>query len=86
MDMIFLILGLLGSFLCLLMFFLLEQGKTDPKGMTFYSVNGMGAFLVLVSAAHSFDWGDMGTISLEAIWTIISLMGLWKAWKRKQAG
>lgn len=81
MDTLFLVLGLIGSFCCLLMFFMLEQEKVDPKGMMFYGINGLGAFLVLISAASDFDSGDMGTISLELIWTIISLMGMWKAYK-----
>lgn len=79
MDTIFLIMGLTGSFCCVLMYFLLEQGKIDPKGMKFYGINGLGAFLILIAAAHEFDMGDMGSISLEFIWVVISLMGMWKA-------
>lgn len=85
MSFVFMIAGLAGSFLCLLMFFMLEQEKIDSKGMTFYSLNGLGAFLVLVAAARDFDSGDLGTISLELIWTLISLMGVWKAYRRKRA-
>lgn len=81
MDIVFLIAGLIGSFCCLLMFFMLEQEKIDSKSMKFYGINGLGSFLVLISSAYEFDTGDMGTISLELIWTIISVMGFWKAYK-----
>lgn len=83
MTVLFTIAGLIGSFLCVSMFFLLEQEKVDSKGLPFYGINALGAFLVLISAAHDFDNGDLGTISLELTWVMISLMGMWRAYRRR---
>jgi hypothetical protein len=76
-------LGVLGSGCALLMYWLLEQGKINSKSALFYSINALGSVLVLCSAGSRYDSGDLGTLILESVWTIISLAGLVKVLKQK---
>lgn len=62
MELIFTIMGILGSACCVGAYFLLEQGKISAEKPTYYILNGVGAALVLIGAFYSFDGGDMGAI------------------------
>jgi hypothetical protein len=75
-------LGVVGSGCALLMYWLLEQGKITAKTPIFYSVNALGSILVLCSTGSRYDSGDLGTLILESVWTIISIMGLIKALRK----
>lgn len=82
MDYLMTILGLIGSACCVSMFLMLQQDKIKENSIKFYAINGIGSFLILVGSAYEFDSGDLGTISLEFIWTIISVMGVYKVMKK----
>ena len=82
-DTILSYLGVLGAVMCVLAYFLLERGKVRADGMTYYFMNGFGAFLVLVAVLYSFDGGDMGAIVQELCWVIISMMGIFKILKKR---
>jgi len=60
-------------------------GKVSAERPLFYLVNGVGAGLVLIGAAHKFDLGDLGTIGQELIWAAISLIGGLRAWHKDYA-
>lgn len=83
MEIFFTGIGLLGAFLIVSMYFLLERDKIDPKSLRFFSINGFGAFLVMVSIAVDFDITDAGGVAIEACWVLISLMGIIKSVRKK---
>ena len=83
MELLFTLFGVIGSACCVGAYFLLEQGKISAEKPTYYILNGVGAFLVLVGAFHSFDGGDLGAIIQELCWVAISAMGLFKVLKVK---
>ena len=68
-----------------LMYALLERGRVDANSFTYYSINGVGAFLILVSLAYDFDFADMGGILLEVCWLIISFMGIFRLLTRRNS-
>ena len=55
--------GIVGTALCLGMYSAGSTGRIIAERPLFYLVNGLGAALVLVGAAHELDIGDLGTIS-----------------------
>ncbi len=75
-DTFFSLLGIVGASACVIMFFVLERQILSSRSPVFYLVNGTGAFMVLVSAAWSYDGGDTGAIIQESCWCLISLIGL----------
>jgi hypothetical protein len=75
--------GVLGAVLCILAYFLLERGKLSAEGMSYYIMNGAGAFLVLVGAFYSYDSGDLGAIVQEFCWVAISMVGIVKILNKK---
>ncbi|MEJ0060750.1 MAG: hypothetical protein WDM79_14750 [Terricaulis sp.] len=78
--------GLLGAACCVGMYAAVSMGKVSPEKPVFFIVNGIGALLVLIGAAHEFDTGDIGTIGQELIWAAISLIGGGRAWLREGGG
>jgi hypothetical protein len=83
-DLLFTLLGILGSAMCVGMYYLLEADYVSATSFSYYSVNGLGAFLVLLGAFYSFDGGDLGAIVQEVCWVVISLLGIFKALKARQ--
>jgi hypothetical protein len=84
MDAFFTILGVAGSVLCILMYFLLERGKARASDIWYYACNGLGAFLILLAAMRDFDGGDLGAITQELCWVTISGIGVWKLVKQRR--
>lgn len=78
MDLAFTILGGLGAVLCILMYFLLERGYAKSSDIWYYSFNGLGAVLVLIAALYNFDGGDLGAVTQELCWAMISCIGIFK--------
>jgi hypothetical protein len=75
--------GIVGAACCVWMYAAVSFGKVSADKPFFYMVNGLGASLVLVGAAHQFDVGDLGTIGQELIWAAISLAGGMRALLRE---
>ena len=75
--------GIVGAGCCVGMYAAVSFGKVSADKPFFYMINGLGASLVLVSAAHQFDVGDLGTIGQELIWAAISLAGGMRALLRE---
>jgi len=85
MESIFTILGVAGSVLCILMYFLLERGYAKSTDIWYYACNGIGALLILAGAMYSFDGGDLGAVTQEVCWAGISFIGVYRMIKNKQA-
>lgn len=84
MENMFTVLGLIGALCCVGMFWAIEQGKIDGSSRMYYVVNGIGGFLILISALNEFDGGDSGTIVTEAAWVVVSVMGMVKTFRAKK--
>lgn len=84
MDGIFTIIGVVGSILCILMYLLLERGMARGSDIWYYAVNGIGALMILVAAMYDFDGGDLGAVTQELCWVMISGMGIYRLIKAKQ--
>jgi hypothetical protein len=82
MEMLFTILGTLGAVMVLAMYWMNAQGKISAQSKTYFTINAIGAFLILVSALASYDGGDLGTVLLEGIWVLVSIVGLVKLARR----
>ncbi len=84
MDGIFTIIGVLGSIMCILMYFLLERGYAKPTDIWYYAINGTGALLILIACMADFDGGDLGAVTQELCWVAISFMGVYKMVQAKR--
>lgn len=83
MDSIISFCGIVGAACCVGMYAAVSLGRVSADKPFFYMINGLGAGLVLIGAAHQFDVGDLGTISQELTWAAISLYGGMRAWLRQ---
>jgi hypothetical protein len=84
MEALFSFAGILGALCCVGMYAAVSLGKVSAERPVFYLINGLGAGLVLVGAAHRFDLGDLGTISQELVWAAISIVGGIRAWQKEK--
>ena len=71
--------GLLGTILVVLAYYLLQLEKTDPRGLAFNMINLCGATLLLISLCFSFN---LASFVIEVFWIGASCIGLWKYWRR----
>ncbi|HET7588063.1 MAG TPA: hypothetical protein VFL45_08295 [Gammaproteobacteria bacterium] len=69
-------LGLIGVFLVLLMYFMLQIGKIRAETLTYSLVNACGSVLILVSLYFYFN---LSSAVIETAWLAISLFGIYKA-------
>lgn len=80
MDQFTYLLGLCGALCCVGMYIGVSIGRIDATEPMFFVVNGVGAVLIMASAAQEFDTGDLGTVAQELIWAGVSLVGALRAW------
>lgn len=71
--------GMLGTLLVLVAFYLLQLEYTDPKGLSYNIINFLGAAFLLFSLYFNFN---MASVVMEVFWMGASLIGLWKFWRR----
>ena len=71
--------GLIGVGLILMTYGALTLERIDPKGWLYSLGNGVGAVLILISLFYSFN---LASFVIEIAWLLISLLGLWKVWRR----
>jgi len=71
--------GLIGVGLILLTYGALTLERMDPKGWPYSAGNAIGAVLIPISLIFSFN---LASFVIEIAWLVISLFGLWKAWRR----
>lgn len=84
MDIFFTIVGLVGTLFVVSMYFMLEQEKISPTSLKYYFINGLGGFFILISIAIDFDMTDLGGITIEFAWVIISVMGIIKVLRKEK--
>ena len=84
MDAVFTIIGVVGSIMCILMYFCLERGIAKGSDIWYYAINGLGAVLILVGCMGEFDGGDLGAVTQELCWAMISFMGIYRLTRAKR--
>lgn len=71
--------GLLGSFLVCLGYFLLVNGKVSALSYSYLGINFVGGVCLLAAILHDFKESSLGPAMLQAIMIGISLYGFYKA-------
>jgi len=72
--------GMLGTFLVVLAFFLLQLERADPRGLGYNLINLCGALFLLFSLCFNFN---LASFVIELFWITASLIGMWKYWQRR---
>jgi predicted membrane protein len=72
--------GMLGTLLIVLAYYLLQLERTDPKSLSYNIINLTGAALLLFSLCFNFN---LASFVIEVFWICASLIGLWKYWRRQ---
>ena len=72
--------GMLGTALVVVAYYLLQLERTDPKGLSYNLINLTGAALLLFSLCFNFN---LASFVIEVFWIGASLIGLWKYWLRQ---
>ena len=67
------IVGIIGTLLVLLAFFLLQARKLHGNGAVYQLLNAFGAAAIIVSLVYEFNLASM---VLEIAWLLISIYGL----------
>ena len=68
--------GVAGTVMILATYFFLQTGRLDARKFAYSALNGLGAFLVLVSLWYDFN---LAAFALEVAWCAISLYGIYRA-------
>lgn len=76
------IIGMSGTFLVVLAFFLIQLEKLSPKGMAYNLLNLTGAILLLISLCINFN---LASFVIEIFWIAASLVGIYRYYQRKPA-
>lgn len=71
--------GMLGTFLVVLAYCLLQLERTDPRGLAYNLMNLAGAACLILSLCFTFN---LASFVIEVFWVAASLVGLWKYWRR----
>jgi hypothetical protein len=71
--------GLAGTFLVVLAYYLLQLERTHPESLSYNVINLVGAVLLLLSLSFKFN---LASFVIELFWIGASLIGLWKCWPR----
>ena len=70
--------GLMGTFLVVLAYYLLQLERIHPKSLSYNLINLLGAALLLLSLCFNFN---LASFVIELFWIGASLIGLWKYWR-----
>jgi len=71
--------GMLGTLLVLVAYFLLQLEYTDPKSLSYNLINLLGGVFLLLSLCFNFN---LASFVMEVFWIGASMIGLWKYWRR----
>lgn len=74
--------GMLGTTLVVVAFFLLQLERTNPKGLSYNLLNLLGALFLLFSLCFNFN---LASFVIELFWIAASLIGMWRYWRRRTA-
>ncbi|TRX56939.1 CBU_0592 family membrane protein [Thalassomonas sp. M1454] len=73
------IIGMMGTVLVVLAFFLIQMNKIDPKSLNYNLLNLIGAILLLISLCINFN---LASFVIEIFWIIASIVGLFNYFKK----
>jgi predicted membrane protein len=76
------LIGILGVFVIIVAYMLLQLEKMDAKDLSFSVLNTLGALLIIISLMY--DW-NLASFLMESIWMLISLYGILKYYKLKKS-
>jgi hypothetical protein len=71
------IIGIIGVFIIVIAYILMQIDRMDPKGFSFSLLNTLGAIMILISLFYSWN---LASFIMEAIWFTLSLYGTIKAY------
>lgn len=74
--------GMLGVFIILAVYSLVQLDKMDVKGLFYSIINAVGAVFILISLTVTFN---MASFVIECAWLVISLFGIFQALKRTRS-
>ena len=74
--------GMVGVFMILAVYSLVQLDKMDVKGFFYSVVNAIGAVFILISLTVTFN---ISSFVIEIAWLMISLFGIFQAFKRKKS-
>lgn len=74
------VVGMAGTFMVVLAYYLLQLEKTDPKGLGYNVLNLTGAILLLISLCFNFN---LASFVIEIFWIGASIIGLWRYCRRE---
>ena len=74
--------GMLGVFMILAVYSLVQLDKMDVKGLFYSIINAVGAVFILISLTVTFN---MASFVIECAWLVISLFGIYQAIKRTRS-
>ncbi len=72
------IIGIIGVFIIVVAYILMQIDKMDSKGFNFSLLNTIGAVFILISLYY--DW-NLASFVMEVIWFSLSIYGTIKAIK-----
>ena len=72
--------GMTGTLMLVLAYYLLQLERTDPKGLSYNLLNLSGAVLLLISLCFNFN---LASFVIELFWIGASIIGLWKYFQRQ---
>lgn len=72
--------GLIGDFLLILAYFLLQSGRVDAQHLAFFFLNLIGALMILFSLI--FSW-NLPAAVIETAWAVISILGICQVYFRR---
>jgi hypothetical protein len=76
------ILGTTGVGFIVVMYVMLQTERIDPRRIAFSIFNAVGSILILISLAYEFNFS---AVLIEGVWLIVSVYGLWRAWRKHHA-
>ncbi len=74
--------GIAGVVLVLLAYLLLQTGKLPSTTASYSLLNLLGSLAILVSLAYAFN---LSSLVIQVAWIAISIYGLRRAWRARNA-
>jgi hypothetical protein len=82
LNMVATVIGMIGVFVVLLSYILLQLQRIDPYSFGYSFLNFLGSAMVLFSLY--FEW-NLPAVVIEVVWGFISLYGVYRAIFKKNA-
>jgi paired small multidrug resistance pump len=74
--------GLAGSALVVVSYFLLQSGRLSGTGLPYQLINIVGSSCILVSLSGGFN---LAVALLQCTWIVISVYGIARGWRSRRA-